>query len=164
MTEGFAHHVVPHSGGEARSDEEGQFWAIPPASKVFLRAAAEGYASAWLGPLEVDMALGLADLDVQLTRGGSIEGKLRSPLGRAVANKVIGATRGDGFVISTRTDEAGSYRLANLAPGAWQVRASATDYDPVRPVLSYSLESRAGELPMDVFVVEGGVSHFDCFH
>ena len=159
--EGFRQFVNPHSGGETRSDDQGRFSAIPPQSRVYLRVAAEGYAARLLGPYDVDMAAGLSGLEVELDAGGSIAGVVRSPAGVEREGVLVGASFGDGFVRTVRSDDHGRYRFDALSPGPWQLRLAETELDAARPLPSYRLEPATDPPPADVVVEAGETAELD---
>lgn len=121
-------------------DREGQFersmdgplsdWAARKKADYFVRAEAEGFAPGDFGPIESES--NMSDLRLVLTRGGSIEGRVRGKPGQSSGGIVVAVSRGDGFPQSTRTDPEGNYRFEQLTPGEWQVEPREADISPNR--------------------------------
>ncbi|MCP3918499.1 MAG: carboxypeptidase regulatory-like domain-containing protein [bacterium] len=110
--------------GERRTktDENGRFEIHTGGDDRSYMAIAEhpGWALAEYGPFAID-ARGKKDVDLLLTRGGAIEGRLSYTSGQDPRSQLIATCRGDGIVHTTRTDEDGRYRFENLRPGPWRI-------------------------------------------
>jgi RNA polymerase sigma-70 factor (ECF subfamily) len=91
---------------------------------------AEGFALGELGPLDVSPETGSAGLELELTRGGSIEGQVRTAPGVAPAGIIVGANRFDTHPRTLRTDEQGRFRFDGLAPGDWRIERVREELDP----------------------------------
>jgi len=140
---------------------DGRFDAVPPGPRAYLRVRAPGFATALVGPLETDMQGSFAGLEVELTRGGALEGRVIAPPEIDPEALVVGACCGDGIVLTTRPDARGEYRFEHLAPGPWQIGLCESDRNPDLSVPSYRLTKRPDELPQQVEIEEGATARFD---
>lgn len=86
-----------------------------------MRAESEGLAAADAGPFAYDPAAGRTDLELALTHGGAIEGRVLMPAGRELSGVIVAANRGDAHPRTQRTDAAGRFRFEGLTPGRWHV-------------------------------------------
>jgi hypothetical protein len=89
--------------------------------RYFLRAVKKGYAPAEVGPLELDPRERRDGVELTLTPGGSLTGRVVVTSGRDPAGIVVAASRGDGFPVVARVGEDGTYRFEHLTPGPWRV-------------------------------------------
>src|SRR5206468_3887848 len=64
-----------------------------------------------------------AEVELRFVPGGALEGRARMAPLIDPAGIVLAIHRGDGHVRTLRLDASGSYRLAGLTPGPWEVRA-----------------------------------------
>jgi RNA polymerase sigma-70 factor (ECF subfamily) len=134
---------------EIASERDGTFW---------LRATASGWAAGELGPLE-PAALGEQDLELELTRGGSIEGRVLLPDGRDGEGTIVGVNHGDGAPRTLRAGAQGRFRFDGLAPGRWQVLAAESE---IRPNYTFSTSVAATEpIEWSCEVVAGRTTSFD---
>ena len=159
-TEGFQMHYDMHmASGGVQTDAEGRF-SLPARDsrrRAVVVARAEGWALAEWGPFAAT-AEGLGNIEIELTRGGSIAGRLRRDGGRDPAGQLVLATRGDGEVMRTRTDPDGAYSFEQLTPGPWRVEHRRREVDKVWTMLqSDELE----EVEWNAHVREGEVTRLD---
>jgi|GEM_PF-1799444 len=119
--EGFVQRIQPRPTGTATTDAEGRFeLERPDWGQAVLLAEHEGLAGAEAGPFPADASLG-GGVDIELSAGGAIAGRVHPLPGQAPRGLLVSATRGDGRVLTTRTDEEGGYRFDGLTPGDWYV-------------------------------------------
>lgn len=150
---------------EAVTDEDGRFDLWPKKSGTYyLRASKNGFAPGELGPLEIDMRSGAEDLDVAVSRGGSIEGRVLVNPDESQAGILVIASRGDGYPASVKTDAEGYYRFDMLTPGTWHVEARPGEDDGGMST-SFSSGSRDDDSPPEIpwvcIVEEGKVTRYD---
>lgn len=159
---GFKCLVDPLSRVEGAADDAGNFTLSPHEARAWIvRAEAPGYAPAEAGPFEFDPAIGVEEIELSLTPGGSIEGRVLAD-GRAIAGLVVGASCGDGHPISTRTDLDGFYRFEHLMPGRWEVRKIESDLAPDSAAMTMWGEAlNKADLPWNCVVSEGEVTRHD---
>jgi hypothetical protein len=75
------------------------------------------------------------------TRGRSLSGKVKSPSGTPIPNAQISVKNlADGNGFSTKSGEDGSYKLANVAPGNYEVSASAPGFADARMSVAMSAD------------------------
>ncbi|HKE01759.1 MAG TPA: carboxypeptidase regulatory-like domain-containing protein, partial [Planctomycetota bacterium] len=88
---------------EARTDATGAY-RIPLKrdGTFFVRAEADGLAPDDLGPFDLERAKGRDGVDLKLTRGGALEGRVLFPEGREPTGLIVGISRGDGFPLTKR--------------------------------------------------------------
>ena len=161
-TGGFKCLVNPLRRVEGVADDAGNFTLSPHEARAWIvRAEAPGHAPAERGPFEFDPAIGLEGIELSLTPGGSIEGRVLAN-GRAIAGLVVGASCGDGHPISTRTDLEGFYRFVHLMPGRWEVRQIESDLAPDSFAMTMWGEAlNKVDLPWNCVVSEGEVTRHD---
>ncbi|MES1243960.1 MAG: carboxypeptidase regulatory-like domain-containing protein [Acidobacteriota bacterium] len=140
------------------TDESGAFRVegVPPGA-VDVRTLAAGYQSAHVSNLEVRAGQDLKGVEIVLTPGAAVEGRVLSPSGKPVAGARVEMADegGRGFFWmqdSGTTDGDGRYRLEGIPPGSRSFQASHPDYR--RTVRD--LEVRSGENTLDLSL-EGGV-------
>ena len=159
---GFKSLVIPFRRVEGTADDAGNFTLSPHEARAWIvRAEAPGHAPAERGPFEFDPAIGLEEIELSLTPGGSIEGRVLVG-GRAIAGLVVGASCGDGHPVSTRTDLEGFYRFEHLMPGRWEVRQIESDLAPDSYAMTTWGEAlNKADLPWNCVVSEGEVTRHD---
>ena len=105
------------------------------------------------------------EIDLELTRGGAIEGFVRTPPGRSPAGLTVKLCRGDLRVHEARTDERGWYRKEDLTPGSWMIRATSGATSKALVGFAGIIDEREPEedyvLPWNCDVIEGGTTRFD---
>ncbi|HKE02331.1 MAG TPA: carboxypeptidase-like regulatory domain-containing protein, partial [Planctomycetota bacterium] len=163
--EGFLLDRTPETHPEAvTTRDDGLFrLAFPKRGTYFVRAEAAGLARAEVGPLSLGRES--AEVDVPVSRGGALEGRVLVADGREAAGLIVAISRGDGHPQWTRTDANGDYRFERLTPGGYQVE----DRDePVEASGAWGSSGSAlgpGEtdppLPCSCQVQEGATTRFD---
>jgi len=117
-----------HEVGCGFSKADGTFQIpLSRSGRMYIRFYTNEYAPAELGPLDFDHEVGVTGLVVNVTRGGSLEGKLILPGSQDPEGRSIGISRGDGFPRTTRTGPGGVYRFDLLTPGPFEV--GLVDFD-----------------------------------
>lgn len=146
----------------ATTDSDGSFAIAPNGDGEFrVHAAARGFGSASSGIFSYSVSSPPSEFEVDLAPAGAIEGVLLGDSTEPVARRVVGASIGDGFVRTLRTDGDGRFRFDDLEPGEWLVALSATEIDPSWGASGFVLGERAPEPPahaVRVFVREGETS------
>lgn len=113
---------------EDTSDAEGRFeLTCADSGRVWVRAASQGWVTGDLGPLD---PLSGREVEIELTPGGSIEGRVLLPNGADAAGIVVGIHHGDGRARTQRAGPEGRFRFDHLAPGRWQVMRAEAELDP----------------------------------
>lgn len=148
-------------GDDGTSDGEGRFTlSIPNAGWHALSVVAEGFPLTVFGPWQLDPAHTSPALELELERGGALEGRVLLSPGEAPRGRYVGVSNGWNFAHTTAVQDDGSYRFASLAPGPWQVR-------PVEPPVAslQGLEFEWGgnrlEFEPDVEVRAGSTARHD---
>jgi hypothetical protein len=122
--DGFLCRHDPDPSDEDVADADGRFeLTCRDMRSVWVRAVGSGWTAGDVGP--VDPAAG-AELGIELSAGGSIEGQVLLPEGADGEGVVVGINRGDGHARTLRAGPGGRYRFDHLMPGPWQVPAGAT--------------------------------------
>lgn len=132
--------LEPEAGGEpvvTASGEDGRYALRAQAPGRYKATASKrGYLRMQLGQsadqpgmvLQVAASQSIKDLDFQLVRSGSISGLISSPEGKPYHKAVVETfRRGSGGLTRIRealSDDLGNYRLAELPPGEYVVRAT----------------------------------------
>jgi hypothetical protein len=79
------------------------------------------FPTAELGPLDLDARVGAKGLEIRLSPGGAIEGRLLVAAGESPAGRIVAMNHGDAEPFTVRVDEEGRFRAERLTPGNWQV-------------------------------------------
>ncbi len=127
---GFPLRMAHDPSAESKTKEDGTFEVgvdLDVSERVFVRILAAEWATVELGPMSAREATGTAH-DVELTRGGAIEGRVLRPDGRDGAGVIVGINCGDGDARTVRAGPGGAYRFELLRPGPWQVGACDTEH------------------------------------
>ena len=107
---------------------------------------------------QVAAARDVPEIEVNLTSGGTLEGRVFVPSTQSQEGVVVACSREDGRPLVTRTDADGRYRFEHLTPGRWLVE----DREEA-PVGSSMSTVSAEEMPFlpNVEILEGGTTTFD---
>jgi RNA polymerase sigma-70 factor (ECF subfamily) len=142
------------------SDAEGRFQLDCDEDHGFwLRATAEGWTAGEVGPLDAATLAPQNVFDVELTKGGAIEGRVILPDGRDGEGTIIAFNHGDASPRTLRAGAKGAFRIEGLAPGGWQVLGAQTEIDPAST--TYSSTSTDAPLEWSCTVLAGQTTHFD---
>ncbi len=113
-----------------RTDSEGRFEIAGNQSgphRLHVRKAGMGSAESEV--FEYDPNRASPTLEIDLPPAATIEGAIEVDPGDRVARRIVGASIGDGFVHTTRTDATGRFRFEDLEPGRWIVAPCAMEVD-----------------------------------
>ncbi|HTF90639.1 MAG TPA: sigma-70 family RNA polymerase sigma factor [Planctomycetota bacterium] len=162
ISKGFRLRFDPEERARTGSADAGAFEMTlrQPGDFTFL-VEADGWATAEVEIDRYDPKLGRPGLDVELVRGGSIEGRVVTRGGRNPAGLIVGFSRGDGRAFTRRVASDGAYRAENLAPGRWDV--CRVD-EEIRPNVGSTQSWGRGkwdEIPSVCTVADSQVTHFD---
>jgi RNA polymerase sigma-70 factor (ECF subfamily) len=131
-------------------DRDGAFW---------IRASSDGWTSAEVGPLEPSQLRDDAPFEIELTRGGAIEGRVLLPDGRDAEGAIVALNHGDGEPRTLRAGKNGVFRAEGLMPGKWQVTPRDEEIDPGST--HYASSKDRGPIPWSCEVVAGKTTRFD---
>jgi RNA polymerase sigma-70 factor (ECF subfamily) len=152
--------VVPFDMGSCTTDSAGQFELYVDADgPIVVRASAAGWVDVESEPLDAASRGADEVLELALGRGGAIEGRVLVPAGESSAGRIVGAHRGDGRPISTRTAEDGTFRFEGLMPGDWYVLPLEAEVPPHGG--TYASTSTTEPMPWSCRVEEGRTTHFE---
>jgi len=144
------------------TDAEGRFLVnVRKAGTFALLCEAKGYAIGELSPLEFDPRVGLDGLELQVSLGGVIEGRVLTPEGRDAAGVVVGISRFDCRPLTQRVGADGRFRFENLTSGGWIVRRSAQEVVPNSSSSTFGPASSPVSFEPDCTVASGLVTEFD---
>jgi hypothetical protein len=119
-THEFATRYSDYSKVEGLSGAGGRFHlSLKKPGRFFVRAEKSGWAAAELGPLELDPRAHVDPVDLLLTPGGSIEGRVLLPPDENPTGTVVGISRGDSMPRTQRVGVDGAFRFEHLTPGRW---------------------------------------------
>jgi len=125
----------------------------------WLRVMAEGWAAAEVGPVAAADIEPIAVFDIELTRGGSIEGRVLLPDGRDGEGSIVALNHGDGFPMTIRAGKNGAFRVDGLALGKWQVLPATGEIDPDRT--AFNSAKFDGPIEWSCEVSAGRTTRFD---
>jgi len=149
---------------QADADAGGAFFVPLRTSGAYVvRAEFGAYAPAEHGPIEIDAQGGAAGLELAMTPGGAIEGRVLVAGGDDARGRTVVASAADGFSRASPVAADGAFRIEHLAPGRWI--AVVVDGEVSSPGwLGTRGEARAYGGAADsktVIVEEGGVARCD---
>jgi RNA polymerase sigma-70 factor (ECF subfamily) len=121
---------------------------------------ADGLARAEVSPIELQ-APDSKPLEIALTAGGSIEGRVLPAAGHEAAGTLVAITRYDGRTITQRVGPDGKFSFAHLTPGKWRVKRIARESGGGGSARGGGGGGRVQEFPWDCTVVEGEITRFD---
>lgn len=165
---GFVLRTDPHANASTKTDVEGRFRLVADTSRYGpellpelehrLLVEAEGYALADWFLVRLDNATG-EEIEIELVRGGTIEGRVLVGSGEDPGSRLVAISRGDGKIRKQRTEPDGSFRFEHVTPGGWQVRVRALETASTR----YSIAAGGSppELEWDCHVLDGRVTVYD---
>ncbi|MEM9799131.1 MAG: sigma-70 family RNA polymerase sigma factor [Planctomycetota bacterium] len=160
MTGGFPNRY-PSGAPTVTTDGEGRFAAPfkPEWRSVGIVARAAGLAVGEVELGDLRPSEGVEGIEVHLTEGGAIEGRVLPPPDREVGSLYVAASRGDGRPLSVRVATDGSYRLDGLTPGPWRVEGRLRE---VRTeMLSTTQDPETLEPRWNASVVDGKTTELD---
>lgn len=127
--------------------------------EFYVRAEADGFAASERGPLATPANERVIDLE--LTHGGSIEGRVIYPVGESAEGAIVGISRGDGRARTGRAGPDGRYRFDGLAPGKWQVLLRTEEIRPDRSISASDDSTPDKVIEWSCEVVAGKTTTFD---
>jgi hypothetical protein len=126
-----------------------------------LHAELDGWARAELGPFEFVDGVEQTGLDLELQRGGTIEGRMLVAEGVEVRGKFVGVGCGEAHVSTQELGADGTYRFEHLRPGEYQVLSVHPDSLGRLQKGLYALADPADPVVWNATVRAGEVTHFD---
>jgi len=158
--QGFRTRIFDGGKRATETDSDGRF-ELPisgslPSGAHMVHVFKEGWATAEV-VFEAEKGGG-RDLEIELTRGGAIEGRVLLPAGSSPLGAIVAASNGDGRVRTARADADGIYRLEHLRPGPWEIEYWEEDRDFV---MTQSAEPPQTPYEGDCVVQEGQTTVFD---
>ncbi|MCC7015243.1 MAG: sigma-70 family RNA polymerase sigma factor [Planctomycetes bacterium] len=131
LVNGFETRFDPDLLERATSDDDGAFAFTARADgDLVVLATHDGLALAELDVDDFRAAQGRDSLELQMTRGGTLEVELRAARGVDAAGTLVGFSRGDGQAFTRRVAGAGLITVPQLTPGAWEVRVVDHEISP----------------------------------
>lgn len=156
-------------GATALTDSKGEYWLpVTKTLEYYLHAerrapgANEVSAAGEAGPLDIDSSAGARDVDIYLTKGGALEGRVFGTPSESGAGRLVIISHGDDHPIIVKTDAQGAYRVNHLIPGNYQVttQAAAAAGDSVEE-RKYKDGDTPPAMPVNCIIREGQVTQFD---
>jgi RNA polymerase sigma-70 factor (ECF subfamily) len=122
---GFPLRMDTERASQGKTSADGSFALdvdLDVSSQIFVRVVPKDghFATLELGPVSVAGATSGA-LALELTPGGTLEGRVLLPDGRDGEGVIVGINCGDGDAVTLRAGPGGVYRFEHLRPGKWQV-------------------------------------------
>jgi hypothetical protein len=152
------------------SDAEGRFVLYPPppgdglyqGRESLVRVTAEGYAPTELPPAVYEPREGY-EVEIELVRGGAIEGVARHSSALDPSGFLLAFQRGDGDTKTVRLGPDGRYRLEGLTPGPWWIQLLDEELTGVRSGSSSILHDEAAPPyePWTCTVADGATTRYD---
>jgi len=145
---------------EPRVEKE-QRWQVPVQEDALrVRASAKRFAATFL---EARSLASLADseLEIELTAGGRLAGRVLVGAGRSPAGTIVGITNGDGHPQSARVGPDGAFRFEHLTPGGWLVTQLEEQIAPDALGTSSGKARGPVAFPESCRIVEGEETRYD---
>ena len=157
---GFELRMDAFAEASTTSDVDGRFTlATGRKADYFLVVTKTGLATAEAGPITLGPTIAHEPVTIEMTKGGSIRGRLLVPDGEANHGRLIALSRLDGSPRVVRTNERGEFEASGLAPGGWLVE---TRDQEVRRSVSVSMRDEHGPPPIwHCQVLDGQTTTFD---
>jgi RNA polymerase sigma-70 factor (ECF subfamily) len=156
---GFLVRYEGKSTADGVTDEAGGFSLFLQSSgEYFIRAEADGWSCADIGPITIDHKRGKRGLELDLSGGGSIHGYIVSTPGRNMSGLLVTASRGDGHELVTRTSEDGVFAFDHMTPGKWLVEHK----DRIQNRTTQSSVKSQQDDPAAVLIANGGEYPWNC--
>ncbi len=160
--QGYPALYTPRPSDRTTTDAEGRFvLRVRDRGTFVVRAEAAGFAAADTLPLPLDPRVGRGDLDLELGRGGAIEGQVLVAAGRDPAGVIVALNRGDASPRTMRSDEQGMFRFERLTPGPWQLSRGAMEIGSESGGTSFSAAKTPTVIPFNCAVHEGQTTYQD---
>jgi RNA polymerase sigma-70 factor (ECF subfamily) len=158
---GFLVAVEPSPRDETSSGEDGTFELTPKEGGLLIvRAEKKPWAPTEIVLRNVDVNRGAGGLEIMLSEGGTIEGRVLPLPGRDPAGTIVAISRGDPFSRTQRVGPDGAYRFEHLMPGRWNVTSVDEEIDPHSSSSTWNGDERP-EMPWNCEVLEGKTTRFD---
>jgi hypothetical protein len=165
---GFLSRMQPHAEDSVETDSEGCFQVGADPEGGPLRGArfailcdAEGYATSELSPVEADPAVGVCGLEIRLSVGGAIEGRVLLPDRRDPTGVIVAVDRGDARPRTQRVGPDGAFRFERLTPGSWLVKRVQAEIHPGHGTTAFESREKEVEYPSNCTVEDGRTTRFD---
>jgi len=146
---------VPRGAAPVMTDDEGRFEFLSSQGITSLIVTKGGYAPSTV-EIKREIVKSREEIEVRLSRGAAISGRVLRSSGAPVAGARVRATRIDspdpkatnkpGVPLETTTDDLGEFRISGLAPGRY-------DVSPLRAVTQADLSA---VIAQSARIVEGG--------
>jgi RNA polymerase sigma-70 factor (ECF subfamily) len=150
----------PFEAVQGRTDAEGRFLlAFERAGTFWVRAVDARRAPALAGPLHLDPTRPDEDIELTLSTGGVIEGRVVAGHGIEPAGAIVLANCGDGLPRSQRAGWGGTFRFGGLTPGRWQVSLKAEDLAP--SFVSTTVQKGSSPFEWNCTVAEGETTYVE---
>jgi RNA polymerase sigma-70 factor (ECF subfamily) len=121
-----------------------------------------GLARAEISPLDIDPAVGIDGVEIALTNGGAIEGRVLTAKGKDPAGVIVAIDRTDGEPLTTRVGPDGSFRFDHLTPGEWNVTRAEQEVQAGAWSTSWNRgEEARASYPTNCSVYERETTRFD---
>ncbi len=155
--------LVESASETVRTDADGRFLLTPRTPGAFVvRAEHAGLAPAVSAVLELGPSLRGPEVELELTPGGAIEGRVVKLDRTDPAGTIVGLTRGDGQDRTLRVGPDGAYRFERLTPGPWSVIECREEIQPGMTVTNTSDRPRgAPEIEWTCDVQAGRTTRYD---
>lgn len=139
------HATSPEHAARATAGGDGAFALAAPAGSYRLTASLGGEAGGTPGPVALATGETARGVELRLGAGATLDGEVLLPAGRPAAGAEVAVLPHEAREVTARAvaDAAGRFRIAGLAPGAWDVRVSAAGASPAAaPAVTLSAGSR----------------------
>ncbi len=122
--------------GYAKTGADGRFTVVgfPEAPDYAVEAHHDVYATATVGGVSVKARQDVTGVEIRISAGGSISGRVRDTAGNGIAGTTVYVKEEAippgrrGYIGASQTDPVGAYEILRLPPGTYQVSAGAPGF------------------------------------
>jgi RNA polymerase sigma-70 factor (ECF subfamily) len=162
LTDGFPSRLTLSTLAEATTNADGSFvLGARAGSDYALLCEADGYARAELSPIALEARKETNPLEVALTAGGAIEGRVVPRPGFEATGTIVAICRFDGHPLSQRVGPDGRFSFSRLTPGRWQVTQADRELEGRGNSESGVRVKSPTEFPWNCVVEDEQTTHFD---
>ena len=88
----------------------------------------------------------LMPASVVWAQNAELNGKITDPQGRLVAGASVRLEKNESEIVRTTSDERGSFRLYDVPPGSYTLRAEAPGFAPISRSISVPVDPSQGQI------------------
>ncbi len=160
--QGYLSLLSPRALDQVTTRADGRFALRLRQSGTFVvRAESEGFAPRDVGPLELGVRGNADELEIVLSRGGAIEGRVLMPAGRDSSGVIVAINRGDARPRTMRSDADGRFRFDQVTAGRWHVARGNGEARAGVGSMAITSTDEPTKIPFNCDVIDGESTRHD---